>query len=117
MGFVQEFREFAVKGNVVDMAVGIILGASFNKIVNSMVNDILMPPIGMALGRVEFKDLQILLRAATMDENSVVVTPEVAMRYGMFINTIIEFLIVGLSVFFVIKVMNRVLRQREAAAA
>lgn len=119
VGFVQEFREFAVKGNVVDMAVGIILGASFNKIVNSMVNDILMPPIGMALGRVEFKDLQILLRAAseTADESgNIVTTPEVAVRYGMFINTVIEFLIVGLSVFFVVKVMNRVLRQREAAA-
>lgn len=114
MGFLQEFREFAVKGNVVDMAVGIILGASFNKIVNSMVNDILMPPIGMALGEVEFKDLQVVLKAAGVDESGAA-TPEVAMRYGMFINTVIEFLIVAMSVFFVIKVMNRVLRTRSAA--
>jgi len=114
MGFLQEFREFAVKGNVVDMAVGIILGASFNKIVNSMVNDILMPPIGMALGEVEFKDLQVVLKAAGVDESGAA-TPEVAMRYGMFINTVIEFLIVAMSVFFVIKVMNRVLRARSAA--
>lgn len=114
MGFVQEFRDFAMKGNVVDMAVGIILGASFNKIVNSMVNDILMPPIGMALGRVEFKDLQIVLKAAGVDEAGAA-TPEVAMRYGLFINTCVEFLIVALSVFVVVKVMNKVLRARHAA--
>jgi large conductance mechanosensitive channel len=115
MGFVQEFREFAMKGNVVDMAVGIILGASFNKIVNSMVNDIIMPPIGMALGRVEFKDLQFVLKPASVDEAGVEITA-VAVRYGMFINTVIEFLIVAMSVFVVVKVMNRVLRNRDAAA-
>ncbi len=114
MGFLQEFREFAVKGNVVDMAVGIILGASFNKIVNSMVNDIIMPPIGMALGRVEFKDLQFVMKEASVDEAGVEISA-VAIRYGMFINTVIEFLIVALSVFFVIKVMNKVLRARSAA--
>lgn len=116
MGFVQEFRDFAVKGNVVDMAVGIILGASFNKIVNSMVNDIIMPPIGMALGEVEFKDLQFVLKEAATDETGAV-TGEVAIRYGMFINTVIEFFIVALSVFFVVKVMNRVMRNRAATPA
>jgi len=116
MGFLQEFREFAMKGNVVDMAVGIILGASFNKIVNSMVNDMLMPPIGMALGEVEFRDLQIVLKPAGVNEAGVEVTA-VAMRYGLFINTLIEFLIVAMSVFVVVKVMNRVLRNRNAAAA
>lgn len=116
MGFVQEFRDFAMKGNVVDMAVGIILGAAFNKIVNSLVADIIMPPIGMALGRVEFKDLQFVLQTGTPDESGAV-TGEVAVRYGMFINTVIEFLIVAMSVFVVVKVMNRMMRGRAAAAA
>jgi len=113
MGFVSEFRDFAMKGNVVDMAVGIILGASFNKIVNSMVNDILMPPIGMALGRVEFRNLQVVLKEGTLDPAGVMVG-QVAVRYGMFINTVIEFLIVAMSVFFVVKVMNRLMRGRAA---
>jgi len=115
MGFVSEFRDFAMKGNVVDMAVGIILGAAFNKIVNSMVNDIMMPPIGMAMGQVEFKDLQLVLKEGTLDPAGVKVG-EVAMRYGMFINTVIEFLIVAMSVFFVVKVMNRLMRGRAAAS-
>ncbi len=115
MGFVSEFRDFAMKGNVVDMAVGIILGASFNKIVNSMVNDILMPPIGMAMGRVEFKDLQLVLKDPVPDASGAMVG-EVAMRYGMFINTVIEFLIVAMSVFFVVKVMNRLMRGRAVPA-
>lgn len=115
MGFVSEFRDFAMKGNVVDMAVGIILGAAFNKIVNSMVNDILMPPIGMALGKVEFKDLQLVLKEGTLDPAGAMVG-EVAVRYGMFINTVIEFLIVAMSVFFVVKVMNRLMRGRAKPA-
>ncbi len=117
MGFVQEFRDFAMKGNVVDMAVGIILGAAFNKIVNSLVADVIMPPIGMALGRVEFKDLQLVLQSATSDNTGAELTPEVAIRYGMFINTVIEFLIVAMSVFVVVKIMNRVMRGRAAVAA
>ena len=111
MGFVQEFREFAVKGNAVDMAVGIILGAAFNKIVTSLVNDVIMPPLGMATAGADIPDLALTLRAATPD------TPAVLVRYGAFINTVIEFLIVALSVFVVVKMMNRVLRRREAAAA
>lgn len=116
MGFVSEFRDFAMKGNVVDMAVGIILGAAFNKIVNSLVADVLMPPIGLALGRVEFKDLQWVIQKAVMDKAGQVVTAEVAIRYGMFINTVIEFLIVALSVFVVVKVMNRLMRGRAKPA-
>jgi large conductance mechanosensitive channel len=117
MGFVQEFREFAVKGNVIDMAVGIVLGVAFNKIVTSLVNDLLMPPIGMLLGRTEFKDLMLVLKPAVLTEEGVVVTPEVAIRYGLFANTVVEFFIIAFSVFVVVKAMNRVLRRREAAAA
>jgi large conductance mechanosensitive channel len=107
MGFFQEFKEFAVKGNVMDMAVGIIIGAAFNKIVNSLVNDILMPPLGILIGGVDFKNLAIVIKAA---EGSL---PAVVIRYGQFINTVIEFLIVGLSVFVVVKVMNRLIKVRE----
>ncbi len=112
MKFVQEFKEFAVKGNALDMAVGIIIGAAFNKIVNSLVNDIIMPPIGLMLGGVEFKHLQIILRKAYISQTGEEI-PIVAVRYGSFINTVIEFLIIALSVFVVIKVMNRIINFRE----
>ena len=111
MGFLQEFREFAVKGNAMDMAVGLILGAAFNKIVNSIVNDLIMPPIGMAIGGVDFKDLALVLKDATTGPAGEEV-PAVAIRYGMFFNTLIEFLIVAFSVFMVVKVMNRILKFR-----
>lgn len=116
MSFVSEFKEFAVKGNAMDMAVGIIIGAAFNKIVNSIVSDIIMPPIGMAIGGVDFKNLQLVLKEATTSAVGEAV-PAVAIRYGAFLNTVIEFLIVALSVFTVIKFMNRLLRKREAEAA
>lgn len=117
MGFVQEFREFAVKGNVVDMAVGIIIGAAFNKIVQSLVNDIIMPPIGLLIGGVEFKDLMFILRDAVVDTAGVETQPLVAVRWGLFVNTTIEFIIVAFSVFVVVKFMNRIIKKREAAAA
>ena len=116
MGFIQEFKQFAVKGNALDMAVGIILGAAFNKIVTSIVQDIIMPPIGMLLGRVDFKNLQIVLKAATIDAKGAEV-PAVAIRYGAFSNTVIEFFIVALSVFVVVKFMNRLISKREAPKA
>jgi large conductance mechanosensitive channel len=112
MGFFQEFKEFAVKGNVMDMAVGIIIGAAFNKIVNSLVNDILMPPLGILIGGVDFKNLQAVIKEATVSARGAEM-PAVVIRYGLFINTVIEFLIVGLSVFVVVKVMNRLINVRE----
>ncbi len=122
MGLIQEFKEFAVKGNAMDMAVGIILGAAFNKIVQSIVNDLIMPPIGMAMGKVDFKQLQITLQdhaAAVTDADGKVITPEVpevAIRIGNFANIVIEFLIVAFSVFVIVKFMNRLIRKREAEA-
>lgn len=113
MGLVKEFREFAVKGNAVDIAVGLILGAAFTKIVNSIVDDVLMPPLGMAIGGVDFKDLAVVLREATTGAAGEPV-PAVAIRYGALINNVVEFLIVALSVFLVVKAMNRVLRERGA---
>lgn len=108
MSFWQEFKEFAVKGNALDMAAGIIIGLAFNKVVNSLVTDILMPPLGILIGGVDFKNLQVVLKDAVAD------LPAVAIRYGQFINTIIEFLIIALSVFVLVKVMNRVIKARAS---
>ena len=107
MSLIKEFRDFAVKGNVVDMAVGIIVGAAFGKIVTSLVNDIIMPPVGMLLGGVDFKNLKVVLKAAQLD------APAVTMNYGQFINTVIDFLIVAFSIFVAIKVLNSI-KKKEA---
>lgn len=101
MGMIKEFRDFAVKGNVVDMAVGIIIGAAFGKIVSSLVSDVIMPPIGLLLGNVDFSSLTLVLKEATET------TPAITVKYGLFINTIIDFVIVALAIFLVIKQMNR----------
>jgi large conductance mechanosensitive channel len=113
MGLLKEFRDFAVKGNALDMAVGIIIGAAFNKIVTSLVNDIIMPPIGMLLGGVDFKNLQVTLKQASTSPAGEVV-PAVAMRYGLFINTMIDFLIVAFTIFLVVKTINRLSQMRTA---
>jgi len=101
MGMLKEFKDFAMKGNVVDMAVGIVIGAAFGKIVSSLVNDVIMPPIGMLLGSVDFSSLAITLKEKTAE------TPAVAVNYGMFINTVLDFVIVAFAIFMVIKQINR----------
>jgi large conductance mechanosensitive channel len=107
MGMFKEFKDFAMKGNVIDMAVGIIIGAAFGKIVSSLVSDVIMPPIGLALGNVDFSSLAWTLRPQHGD------VPAVALRYGIFINTVIDFLIVAFAIFLVIKQLNR-LKKPEA---
>lgn len=109
MSFLKEFREFAMKGNVVDMAVGIIIGAAFGKIVSSLVADIIMPPLGLLIGGVDFKQFSVILRAAEGD------IPAVVLNYGMFIQTVFDFVIVAFAIFMAIKVMNKVRREKEAA--
>ncbi|MGB3610249.1 MAG: large-conductance mechanosensitive channel protein MscL [Cellvibrio sp.] len=109
MSIINEFKEFAVKGNVVDMAVGIIIGAAFGKIVTSVVGDVIMPPIGLLIGGVDFSDLAIVLKEATAD------TPAVTIAYGRFIQTIIDFTIVAFAIFMVVKGINRLKRKEEAA--
>lgn len=116
MGFFQEFKEFAVKGNVVDMAVGVIIGGAFGSIVTSLVNDIIMPPIGMLIGNVNFSDLKVVLSDAVM-EGGEVVKPEAAIMYGQFIQTVISFLIIAFSIFCVIKGINKFKKKEEAAPA
>jgi large conductance mechanosensitive channel len=115
MGLVKEFKEFAVKGNAMDMAVGIIIGQAFNKIVTSIVNELIMPPIGLAIGGVPFKELKWVLRVG--DAAAKPEVPEVAILYGAFVNTVLEFLIIAFTVFIVVKFMNRLIRKREAAPA
>ena len=115
---VKEFKEFAVKGNVIDMAVGVIIGAAFGKIVTSLVADVVMPPIGLLLGGSEFKDLAIILQKAaeavpaTATAPEIPAVPEVAIRYGRFIQTVLDFLVVAVSVFVMVKAFNRMSRLR-----
>ncbi|MGB8490697.1 MAG: large-conductance mechanosensitive channel protein MscL [Bacteroidales bacterium] len=109
MKFLDEFKSFAMKGNVVDMAVGIIIGAAFGKIVSSVVNDIIMPPIGLLLGGVNFSDLKVIMKAAVGD------APAVTWNYGNFIQVTIDFLIVAVAVFLLIKAINMA-KKKEAAA-
>jgi large conductance mechanosensitive channel len=112
----QEFKAFAMRGNVVDMAVGIIIGGAFGKIVASLVNDVIMPPIGILLGNTDFSQLSIVLKKATVDAAGNAV-PAVTIGYGLFINTIINFIIVAAAIFMVVKAMNAAKKKEEAAPA
>lgn len=114
MGFIQDFKEFALKGNLIDMAAGIIIGLAFNKVVTSLINDVIMPPIGMAIGGVDFRNLELVLKHAGVGPGGQP-TPPVAVRYGAFINTVIEFLIIALTVFVIVKVSARLVRMRQPA--
>lgn len=107
---IKEFKEFIMRGNVMDMAVGIIIGAAFGKIVSSFVADVLMPPIGLLLGNMNFSELAITLREPSADLAAVTI------KYGLFINTVLDFVIVALAIFMVIKQMNRFKKQAPAAA-
>ena len=112
MGFMAEFREFAMKGNVLDMAVGVIIGAAFGSIVTSLVKDVIMPPLGLVLGNVNFSDLFISLDGktyATLAEAQAAAAPTI--NYGLFINTIINFIIVALAIFVVIRQVNAMKRK------
>jgi large conductance mechanosensitive channel len=112
----KEFKEFAMRGNVLDMAIGIVIGAAFGKIVTSFVKDILMPPIGLALGRVDFSSLFISLSSqsyATLAEAQEAGAPTI--NYGVFLNTVIDFLIVAFAIFLLVRQVNRLKRKEEAA--
>ncbi|WP_457576330.1 large-conductance mechanosensitive channel protein MscL [Desulfomarina sp.] len=111
MGMLQEFKEFAVKGNVVDMAVGIIIGGAFGKIVSSFVKDVIMPPIGMILGGVDFSNLAITLKEAAGE------TPAVLLSYGKFIQSIVDFTIIAFAIFIAVKAINNMKKEEEAKPA
>jgi large conductance mechanosensitive channel len=111
MSILREFRTFAVRGNVVDLAVGIIIGAAFGKIVSSLVNDVIMPPIGALVGGVDFSSLMITIKSGADGAKPV------TLNYGMFINTIIDFIIVAAAVFLLIRALNTLKKKEEAAPA
>ena len=111
MKILDEFKAFAMKGNMIDMAVGIIIGAAFGKIISSLVNDIIMPPIGLLLGGVNFTDLKVVMKAATET------VPAVTWNYGSFIQVTVDFLIVAIAIFMIIKAINAAKRKEEAAPA
>jgi large conductance mechanosensitive channel len=109
MSIFKEFKAFAMRGNVVDMAVGIIIGASFGKIISSLVNDVLMPPIGVLIGGMDFSSLSATVKSATQESGAVVI------KYGVFINMVIDFVIVAFAMFLIIQAMNRFMKKGEAA--
>jgi len=111
MGMMQEFKTFAMRGNVVDMAVGIVIGGAFGKIVSSFVADVIMPPIGLIIGGVDFSNLAITIQEAVGD------TAAVTVNYGVFIQTVLDFLIVAFAIFMVIKGMNSLKKKEEEAPA
>lgn len=119
MSFIQDFKAFALKGNVIDMAVGVIIGGAFNKIVSSVVNDVIMPPIGVLIGGVDFKDLKLVLKDAVpeqLDEAGNVVqaaVAEVTLNYGSFIQNVVDFLIIALTIFFMIKGVTKLTELRK----
>ena len=113
MSFVAEFKKFALRGNVVDLAVGVVIGAAFGKIVTSLVENIIMPPIGWLIGGIDFSDYKWVLKPA----DAVAKKAEVAIQYGVFINVLIQFLIVAIAIFIVVKAINRLTRREEEAPA
>ena len=117
MGFLKEFKEFAVKGNVMDMAVGVIIGGAFGKIVTSVVNDIIMPPVGLLVGGVDFTDMKLTLKQAVLDAAGAVVTPAVTWNYGAFIQQVVDFTILAFCVFLMVKLMNRLTKKPAPAPA
>ena len=118
MKFLQEFKEFALKGNMVDMAVGVIIGGAFGKIVSSLVNDIIMPPIGMLLGKTDFSNLRVNLSGLRVSVSGAAAGAEpVYWNYGAFIQQCVDFAILAFCVFLMVKLMNRLMRRKAAAPA
>ena len=111
-GFLKEFRDFAMRGNVIDMAVGVVIGTAFGKIVSSVVADIIMPPVGLLIGGVNFSDLKITLKEAVM-KGGAEVTPAVTLNYGNFIQTTLDFIIIALAIFLLVKGMNALNKKKK----
>jgi large conductance mechanosensitive channel len=116
MGVFQEFKEFAMRGNVIDMAVGIVIGAAFGKIVTSLVSDVIMPPIGLITGGIDFSDMKWVIKPAD-NSNPAHKVAEVALNYGSFINTIIAFVIVAFAIFVLVKAINKIYKKHDVPAA
>ena len=117
MGMISEFREFAMRGNVVDLAVGVVIGAAFGKIVSSLVDDIIMPLVGKVVGGVDFSNLAVVLTPAQVGADGKEVAAAVMLRYGHFLQTIFDFVIVAFAIFVFVKLINKLHRKEEAAPA
>ena len=113
MKFLNEFKEFAIKGNMFDMAIGIIIGAAFSKIVTSLVHDLIMPALGFLIGKVNFKNLKVVLQEETIDNNGNIVQELIAIAYGNFIQVIFDFSIIAITIFIIIKVFNILRKKAE----
>lgn len=113
MKIIKEFKEFAVKGNMFDMAVGIIIGASFGKIVSSLVNEVIMPSFGFIIGRVDFKSLKFIFQEEQKDASGIIVQHLVEVNYGIFIQSLVDFIIIAATIFLVIKLFNTLRRKAE----
>ena len=116
MGMITEFKEFAMRGNVIDLAVGVVIGAAFGKIVTALVDKVIMPPLGLLIGGVDFSKLGIVLKEATIDAAGKEV-PAVVLAYGEFINALVQFVIVAFAIFLVVKAINRMHKAPEEAPA
>ena len=116
MGMMTEFKEFAMRGNVIDLAVGVVIGGAFGKIVTALVDKVIMPPIGLLIGGVDFSKLAITLKAASVDAAGQEV-PAVVLAYGEFINAVVQFVIVAFAIFIVVKAINRLHREAPPEAA
>ncbi len=118
MGFLNEFKAFALKGNVMDMAVAVIIGGAFGKIVTSLVNDVIMPPIGLIVGGVDFSELKLTLKQQVLDAAGEVLTPAVTWNYGAFLQQVVDFTILAFCVFMMVKMMNRLtIKKKEEEPA
>ncbi|WP_149914058.1 large-conductance mechanosensitive channel protein MscL [Sphingobacterium cavernae] len=117
MGFIKEFKEFAMRGNVIDLAVGVVIGGAFGKIVTSLVDDLIMPIIGVITGGVDFSEKVLTLKEAVLNADGSILTPAVTLNYGNFINVVIQFLIIAFCIFVVIKALNSLKKKEEKPAA
>jgi large conductance mechanosensitive channel len=115
MGFLSEFKTFAMRGNVVDLAVGVVIGAAFGKIVSSLVDGIIMPVVGLAVGGVDFGDLAVVMKDAVVGPDGVVLAEAVLFKYGAFLQTLLDFVIVAFAIFLLVKAVNRFKRKEEVA--
>jgi large conductance mechanosensitive channel len=114
MGFLQEFKKFAMRGNVIDLAVGVVIGAAFNKITSSLVADVIMPPIGLLISGIKFTSLSVVLKPAVTDPAGKIITEEVAINYGNFIQNVVDFIIIAFAIFLLVQFINT-LRHKEDA--
>lgn len=118
MSFLKEFKEFAMRGNVIDMAVGVVIGAAFGKIISSLVDDIIMPLVGVVTGGINFTDYKWVIQKAVVDsQTQEVLTPEVTMNWGSWVQTLVDFIIVAFCIFVAIKAINQLKRKKEEAPA